>query len=264
MRDLLTTTPAEVVEADFAALQATLSGSPTLHRREEPDAVVYWTDLDLAALNVIADAHITADRVATRVPALLDPFFTRGRPFMWLTTPSSTTPALEAALAQAGLRARELPAMYSMLGATLDPYTPDDVYIDLAWPDQVAQITSAIFNGFDAAIDPSRHHMDLLDGMNPHTNHFFIARSLLDGEPLGASTMHTRGTSAMLANVSTLPGARGRGIARSLVATMVNRASGTGLESATVVARHGTYQMYVDLGFRTQFDLVAWRWDPRD
>lgn len=264
MRDLLTSTPAEVVEADFASLQATISYSPTLRRAQEPDAVVYWSDLDLAALNIITDAHIAPDRVAARVPALVDPFLTRGRPFMWLTTPSSTTPQLEAALAQLGLRARELPAMHTVLGPTVDPYMPEDVYIDLAWPDQVAQITAALFNDFDGSIDPSRQHLDLLNGMDPRANHFFIARSLLDGEALGACTMHTHGSSAMLANVSTLPGARGRGIARSLVATMVNRATSTGLESATVVARHGTHQMFVDLGFRTQFDLVAWCWDPRN
>lgn len=264
MRDLLTNTPAEVVEADFAALQATISSSPVMHRAEEPDAVTYWSDVDLAALNVIADAHIPPDKVAARFPALVEPFFRRGRPFLWLTTPSSTTPQLEAALAQAGFRARQLPTLHRAAGTPLDPYAPDDVYIDLAWPDQVADVTAAIFRDSRHVDDPTRHHLDLLEGMDPDTNHFFVARSLLDGQTLGASTMHVRHNSAMLANISTVPGARGRGIARALTATMVNRATTTGQDNVSVVARHGTYEMLVDLGFRTQFDLVTWRWDPRD
>lgn len=263
MRDLLTTTPAEVVEADFAALQATIARAPALHSGQERDAVVYWSSTDLAALNVVADAHITPERVAARVPELLDPFFTRGWPFMWLTTPSSTTPQLEAALAQAGLRARELPAMYAPLRSGVDPHTPEDVYIDLAWPDQVSQVAPAVFNAFAGPVDPTDRVPDLLDGMDPASNQFFVARSLDNGRPLGVSTMHVRDSSAMLANVSTVSGPRERGIARALVATMMNRASSTGATSATTVVPHSTYQVYVDLGFRTQFDLVAWVWDPR-
>lgn len=264
MRDLLTSTPAEVVEADFAALQATIGSSPALHRATEPDAVTYFSDVDLAALNVIADAHIAPENVATRFPELVEPYFRRGRPFLWLTTPSSTTPQLEAALAQAGFRARQLPALHRASGVTLDPYAPDDVYIDLAWPDQVTDVTSAIFHDSPPADDPTHHHLHLLEGMDPETNHFFVARSLHDGQALGASTMHVRRNSAMLANISTVPGARGRGIARSLTATMVNRATSTGLENTTAVARHGTYETLIELGFRTQFDIVTWRWDPRD
>lgn len=263
MRDLLISTPATVVEADIAALQATISRSPALLSSEEPDAVVYWSHLDLAPLNVISDAHIAPEDVPHRVPALLAPFLQRGRPFLWLTTPDSTTPQLEAALAQAGFRARELPAMHAPLRTPVDPYTPDDVYIDLSWPDHVTHITSTLFNGLGFPGDPTDHHLRLLEGMDSTTNQFFIARSLTDGEPLGAGTMHARGTSVMLANISILPGPRERGIARALVATMMNRAVSTGATSATVLARHGAYQLYIDLGFRTQFELVTWCWTPR-
>ena len=261
MRDLLTT-PAATIEADFAALQRAISRSPVLSHGDEPDACVYWSHLPLAAVNVIADAHIAPEDVRTRVPELLGPFLSRGLPFMWMTTPSTTTPALEAALAQAGLLAREYPAMHATLADEIDPGTGDEVYIDVAWPDQVAPVNAAVFNAFGQP-EQVEESLAILDSLDPADNEFFVARSLRTGQPLGASTMHHRGSSVMFANTGTVPSARGTGIHRALTATMMNRAVSRGSTTATLVATGMSYPTYVSLGFRTQFDLVTWVWDPR-
>ena len=262
MRDLLTT-PAATIEADFAALQRAISRSPVLSSADEPDATVYWSHLPVAAVNVVCDAHIRPEDVPTRVPQLLDPFVARGLPFMWMTTPSTTTPALEAALAQAGLLAREYPAMHASLGGEADPGTGDDVYIDVAWPDQVAPVNAGVFNAFGQPEQVVEESLAILDSLDPADNEFFVARSLRTGQPLGASTMHHRGASVMFANTGTVPAARGTGIHRALTATMMNRAVSRGATSATLVATGMSYPTYVSLGFRTQFDLVTWVWDPR-
>lgn len=262
MRDLLTTA-AGVIENDFAALQLTISESSALHRADEPDATIYWSDTDLPALNTIANAHIAPEHAAERSAELIAPFVSRGRPFRWLTTPSTTTPALEAALAQAGLRAREYPAMYASLGPTVDPGTPDDVFIDVAWPDGVAPIAATILEGLGHPASSQDDRLGVLDTLDPEDNQFFVARDMRTGEPLGASTLHTRNDSFMVANVSTVVSARGRGIGRALVATMMNRGATTDVQTATVVSNPRAYTTYVDLGFRTQFNIVSWVWDPR-
>ncbi|WP_110240840.1 GNAT family N-acetyltransferase [Nocardioides gilvus] len=262
MRDLLTTA-ADVIETDFAALQLTIAASPAVRRASEPDATVYWSDTDLPALNTITNAHIAPQDAAERSAELIAPFITRGRPFRWVTTPRTTTPALEAALAQAGLRAREYPAMYVALGPTIDPGTPDDVFIDVAWPDGVAPVAESILEGLGHPASSRADRLGVLDTLDPEDNQFFVARDMRTGKPLGAGTLHTRNDSFMVANVSTVVSARGRGIGRALVATMMNRGATTGVQTATVVSNPRAYTTYVDLGFRTQFNVVSWVWDPR-
>lgn len=264
MRDLLTTA-ADTIEADFAALQTAIAASSVLSSSEEPDATVYWSTQPLALLNVIVDARIPAESAGARAQELIAPFLARGLPFQWVTTPRTTTPALEAALAQAGLSAREYPAMHVTLGRAIDPGTPEDVFIDVAWPDGVEPVSRVILEGLGHPATPEDDAaLGVLDTLDPADNQFFIARSMRTGEVLGASTLHTRGNSAMLANVSTTPAARGRGVGRALTATMINRAAATGCQSATLITNSRAYPTYVDLGFRTQFTCVAWVWDPRD
>ncbi|WP_101525318.1 GNAT family N-acetyltransferase [Nocardioides houyundeii] len=262
MRDTLTT-PMAIIEADLEALQQAMSLSPVFQTTHEPDALLYWSHLPLPAGNVITHARISARDVPTRVPALLGPYLERGLPFRWVTTPKTTTPALEAALAQAGMVPRESPAMYLALQETVDPGTPDDVYIDVAWPDHLEPVSSILFSGFGLPRGTEAEHLQFLDTLDPADTQFFIARSLVTGEPLGASTMHRRGTSVMLANVSTSEHARGRGIAKALCATMLNRAAHTEALTATVLSNDEGYQVYVDLGFRTKFNVVTWEWHPQ-
>lgn len=261
MRHVLTT-PQDTVEADFSTLQRNLSRSPVLQRLDASDAVVFWSHLPLAAVNVIADAHVPAEQAPERVAQLTRPFLDRGHPFQWITTPSTTTPALEAALAQTGLRAHEYPAMHASLRNPVDPCTPLDVFIDIVWPDQMAPVSTTVFNSFSHTESAPQQHVDILESMDPETNHYFLARSLLNGAPLAAGTMHARGDSVMLANITVLPAARGRGLERSLAATMMNRAASTGSNTATIVANHATYATFLELGFRTQFDVITWTWKP--
>lgn len=262
MRDLLTT-PVETIEADFEALQVTMSKSPVFQTSDEPDATVYWSHLPLAVCNVIANARIASVDVAQRVPELLGPFLERGLPFRWVTTPATTTPALEAALAQAGLVAHEAAAMHVPLEQPIDPETPDDVYIDVAWPDRTEPVASTIFAGLGLPIHPAAEHMDFLDTMDPADHQFFIARSSFTGDSQGASTAHRRGASVMFGNIVTLPGARSHGIDRALAGTMMNRARETGATTATVISTEETYAALVDLGFRTGFNLVSWHWEQQ-
>lgn len=261
MRDLLTTA-ADTIEADFSALQEAISRSPVLSSSDEPDATVYWSREPLALLNVITNARVTPAAASIRAHELLTPFLARGLPFQWITTPRTTTPALEAAIAQAGLSAREYPAMFATLGPPVDPGTPDDVFIDVAWPDGVAPVSDAILAALGHPTASRDGSLGVLDTLDPAYNQFFVARSLRTGAVLGASTMHSRGSSVMVANVSTTPAARGRGIGRALTATMMNRAASTGARSATLVTNSRAYPTYVELGFRTQFTCVAWGWSP--
>lgn len=262
MRELLTM-PSETIEADFAALQSVTAYSPVFHNRREPDATVYWSDVPIPACNVITNARLSRHETSERAAQLLAPFFGRGLPFQWLTTPSTTSPALEAALAQAGLVAQESPAMHASLSEAVDPHMPADVVVDVAWPDQVAAVSSTIFSGFGFPPGAEDLHQKFLESLDPVDTDFFVARSLADGTCLSAGTLHHRGDSVMLANVTTLPSARRRGIGHALAATMLNRARATGSVSATVMATDGSYPVCLDLGFRTHFKLVTWVWDPR-
>ncbi|WP_181312543.1 GNAT family N-acetyltransferase [Nocardioides campestrisoli] len=263
MRDLLTT-PMETIEADLAAFHAAVSKSPVFTTSDEPDATVYWSHLPLAACNVIATARIASADVPTRVPELLEPFRQRGLPFQWVTTPETTTPALEATLAQAGLTPHQAPAMHVNLEHPIDPLSPEHVYIDVAWPDHTEPAAATIFAGLGLSASASASHLGFLDTLDPADHQFFVARSMFTGEPQGAGSSHRRDGSVMFGNVTTLAQARGRGIEHALTGTMMNRARETGAGTATVIGTDSTYQALVALGFRTGFELVTWGWTPED
>lgn len=264
MRDLLTNAH-ETVESDLSAWHQTVSLSPALHRGAEPDVTVYWSDATDPGGNVLADARIPADQVSIRVPELLTPYLDRALPFQWVTTPRTTSPALEATLAQLGLAPRTASAMLVALDRPVDPQTPENTFIEVAWPDQLQAVASVLGPATHLPVDTREAHLAYLDGLTgPDSEEceFLVARDLGTSDPLGAVMMFRRRSSVIVPALDLLEEGARRRVTRPLIATLVNRAREGGARSITAVATDEHYEAFADLGFRTQFDVVSWVWTP--
>lgn len=260
MRDLLTSAQ-ETVEADLEAFHRTMALSPVLHAVYEPDATVYWSDAPCDGGNVLATARLGKD-VPRRVSELITPFMERALPFRWVTTPRTTSPALEAMLAQLGLTPVSASAMAVGLEEEVDPRTPERTFIEVAWPDQLETVGQTLGDAIGLPADHREQHLRFLDGLESEGCEFLVGRDLGSSEPLGALVMFRRRNSVLIPDYGLLDRGHVRRIARPLVATAMNRAREGGARAATTVADRASYPVFAELGFRTQFDVVSWTWTP--
>jgi MOSC domain-containing protein YiiM/GNAT superfamily N-acetyltransferase len=97
----------------------------------------------------------------------------------------------------------------------------------------------------------------------PH-HHRFVAER--DGQPVGAASLHTHHGAAWLRSATVLPGARGVGIQRALIAARLERAHALGCDLAGSLAEAGTVSArnLERLGFRPVAERRRYRVEPSD
>ncbi len=89
----------------------------------------------------------------------------------------------------------------------------------------------------------------------PGTDLYFAS---LEGETVGATMAVDRGLDSEITFVATLPEARGRGVAKRLVAHALERARQSGKQGSTLVSTKLGYPVYTALGYREVGGLEMW------
>jgi GNAT superfamily N-acetyltransferase len=80
----------------------------------------------------------------------------------------------------------------------------------------------------------------------------------LHGQTVGTTVTWDRGLDTEVTFVATLPEARGRGIAKRLLARALEGARGSGQTASTLIATKLGFPVYVDLGYRDVGGLEMW------
>lgn len=261
MRDVLTSAH-NTVESDLAAYHQAVAQSPVVSTSYEPDTIVYWSATEDASANVLVNATIPPDDARQRAAALTEPFFERGRAFRWITTPRTTSPVLESALAQLGLTPRTGSGMLAGLSREIDPETPRHTFIEVAWPDQLPALADTLADALPVAALDRETHLRYLDSLEAEECEVLVARDMGTSAPLGAVMIYRRKHSMIVPLLSLQPEGVRRKVGHALIATAINRAREAGARSVTTVAEKQEYELFAGLGFRTQFEVVAWEWHP--
>ncbi len=81
---------------------------------------------------------------------------------------------------------------------------------------------------------------------------------VLDGEAVGTTLLFDRGIDTEVSFVATLPEARGRGIAKRLLAHALERAREDGAQGSTLIATKLGFPVYEALGYRDVGGLEMW------
>lgn len=205
--------------------------------------------LNRVALTVVAD-----DEIEAVIERTLAEYAGLGLRFRWVVDPDSRPRDLAERLARHGLRGEAGRALAGP--TTVAPGSPP-AGITIERIDRAGLPTFERVMAAGWALDPAPlrpYYLALLD--DPDRNRLYLAR--WHGEPaaVGAQTLFAR--SAYLTGGVVLPGRRGRGLYRALVAARLRDAAAAGITVATTHARAATSAPILErLGFVAVCDVTS-------
>jgi GNAT superfamily N-acetyltransferase len=255
-------TPAVRIEEFRAAIGDHIRVPGVLSYGDEPDLESCWGPWPVTSANLIVQARIPPADAARRVAEINAAYVARGNPFVWVLTPDTSSPELEAALAQGGLERSTSPEMYAALLGPLPVELPDGVEIEPAGDSDELAHTIASGFGFAGIAGVSDGFSSYLAGVDPTVQRAVLARDQATGTALGVGTLWHLDTTIQLANLATLESARGQGIGLAVTAALMNLGRDLGADAAILTASDMGYPVYRKIGFETAFELVSYTWNP--
>jgi GNAT superfamily N-acetyltransferase len=245
---------AVAVEADLVEHVARLHEPPVgeVHR----DAGAVWFTTGLPSVNdngVLRDA-LAPDHPDQDIERLLQPFLAGGLPLMWwrFTGEAGDDPAVASALARHGFTLdSDRPGMGLDLSRSSPPPPPHGITIHRVRDE-------AMFRGWADVVGRAFDDPDFEDGNSVVMGlrmgfgddapfRHFLCR--LEGAWVGASTLSLGAGVAGLANISTVPEHRGRGIGVAAAGAALTDARAIGLRIAALSADDAGVGVYEKLGF---------------
>lgn len=244
------------VEDNLLTFFAAASGCEALRRDRDDDVVALRCDVPFPMFNAVTGARFAADDAPSRAGEVADSYIAAGLPWMWWLTPSTTSPALEAALDARGLHRENVPGMYADLGTPLP--VPPVANLSLGASDDVAGFIDVMLAGFGMP-DLVREPMTAIMRHFPETINVLAE---LDGRPVGCGTAYLSGATAGLYNIATLEEARGRGIGYAVTATLMDLARRAGADHVVLHASEDGRPVYERAGFVEVCQVPQYVWLP--
>lgn len=228
---------------------------PDLTVVEQPDRIYWCGGSDTPYANRIVRLAVSAAEVDATISEILDFYAARGKAFSWGVGPSSTPADLGQRLMNLGLRLLDtyegvaLPLTGPLPEPTADVQV--EQVVDEAGVRAMVGISAEIW-GYSGA-DQERIVAERLEHLAApgRRGGYLLAR--VDGRPAGTANYRysSDGQVLYMTGASTLPGYRGRGVFRALVAWRLAQAQARGARLATCLARSGTSApILLRLGFR--------------
>lgn len=229
-------TRSELIAEVLTAPSRFLVGLPDTEVHDRPGwRQLVTPSLTRGGLNDVSLAVLAPDEVEAAIDGVLATY--AGIGFRWTVGPDSAPPELGARLAARGLVASEVRVMARAIG----PADPTDPAVEPVTREGAAldDFTAVMAQGWgaDAAVIHRLHQAMIVHPSGRHR--LFLARA--DGRPAGAAAyLAASERSAYLMGAVVLPGYRGRGLYRALVAARLGDAHGRGLTLATSQANATT------------------------
>lgn len=253
----------EHLEENLLALLRLVPGAAPFGTDAHPDAATYHHRAAFPLFNVISGAtfvDLDADTVARRAAEINAPYVERGRPFLWWTTPSTTSPALDAALRAAGFEVHASPGMHLELAWSAPQPPPDGLRITRVGDADRRVFGAAMLAGFEMPPDLLEPYLDLERVVPSDT--FADLLAFLDGRPVAGGSAWVTGETVGLFNIFTLPEVRGRRIGSAVTAALVELGSERGCTRSTLTSTESGLHVYERLGYRAVCEITQYIWSP--
>ena len=233
--------------------------APGCEFHEEEGVTWFATGIPHPLFNGVMAAHLASEDVDRRIDELIAEFKTRALPLEWTVGTSTVPRDLGRHLEAKGLReSLRVPGMALPLDRLPDVTTPDGLTI-AAVQDRKALGTAMriALATFDIPVSFVSKLVDL-DASTP-TPHREMTQAFLGrlrGRPVASSLLYLSAGVAGVYFVGTLPGARGRGIARMMTAAALTEARARGYRVGVLQATAMGVPVYRRLGFRTYSEFA--------
>jgi GNAT superfamily N-acetyltransferase len=267
MADILTdTSPAALVTAIEAAfVQYTVACVRAAGGEVHEDPALTWVygQNQLAYFNGVFHTQLAEGEAPARIAERLRFFTERQRRMTWWVTTNSRPISLPHLLAAQGMREAWRDTGMAIDLATLPPRDPSlaegITVAPVGSTDELADWLHVFGVGFDLPDVITQSYGAMLSSV-PFGQHpvgpFFLARQ--NGEPVGTSALFTTSGVAGVYEVSTVPHARGQGIASALVRAALRAGMARGYRVGVIHASEMGEPIYHRLGFRAYCTLAAY------
>ena len=249
MMTLQEISPAELVaaiEANMAEFWRCFGRLPGAVMHDEPDLLWFATGVPDGSLNGVIHSQFTDDDAASRIDETLEYFGRRRLPMQWWVGPSSRPADLGERLEARGLASRPWspPGMAVDLGALSPPGAPAGLEVHRvtdeatvkSWLAASGAQTEALATAGIEPEGPMRHYV-----------------GLLEGEPVGASSLMLAAGVASLQLVATVPEARRRGVGTAMSLAPMVDARALGYRIGILASSPLGFGVYSRIGFREYF-----------
>ena len=192
--------------------------------------------------------------------ALVQEYVDRGLPFLWWSTPSHPSAAMDRARRDAGAHVEVVPGMHRPLH--------EDVEVPAVAGLELEDVTDATFPAYFDVIEEGfgfEHWAievlaSLFTELDPSRARHVLGR--VDGTPVAAGTVFVHNDVAGLYNITTLEPARGRGIGRAVTQRLLQVGREMGCTQAVLHSSEDGFGVYERAGFETVGDCPQYVWIP--
>lgn len=258
-----TTAPIDAIEENLYAMLAAWGRIPGSELVQEPPAMRYTTGIAFPAFNGVARARLAQADVEHEIDALLAFFRQHALPSLWWLGPSATPATLGERLVARGLvRTEDAIGMALSIDQISAPALVPGLEIRrVSGATEMARWTEIVASCFDLPHDilPACTRLFAAMGDGRASRAYM---GLLDGTPVGVSSLYGEGDVAGIHWVGTLAAARGRGIGTAMTWAVVDQARALGYRMAVLHASQMGLGVYRRLGFTphcTFEHYVCWR-----
>ena len=244
--------PAAVADAGSRVFAQLSERVPGFDGMVEPDVTVACVDLPIARVNSASAAHFEPETADARIDDVVAWFERRRVPFVWRLGPRDEPGDLPARLLAKGfaLDPDEMPGMAAPLTDLPEIELPDDASID------IVRDATAFREWLDVMVAGF--------GMSPEIGDAYMAfetlgfgddlpvRSLLvrvGDRPVATALGAFADRGLVIANVTTLPEHRGRGLGRAVTLATMRVGAAAGAQIAVLQSTEMGHGIYQRLGF---------------
>lgn len=248
------------VEGNMTAFHRVMTTLPMLTVDARPDVTAFHSGLPHPLFNGVIGACFARGTEEVRVRETVAPFLDQGLPFLWWSSPSTWSPALDRALLAAGLLRDDSPGMHRELPSA--PEVPDVPGLEIALGADAAtpDVARLMCRGFDIPAALAGSILDLLAIFDPAR--LVNAVATLDGEQVGCGSLWITGATAGLHNIATLAPARGRGVGYALTAALLAEGRARGCTESILHASPMGLPVYQRLGVVEVCRVPQYIWAP--
>lgn len=234
---------------------------PLFTREPDTDVVVCRSDVAFPMFNTVTGARFGEGTEAARAAAVVGRMRSAGLPFLWWTTPSTTSEALEETLLASGLVREDTFGMYRELGAPLEPRVPAGVELLTVDVSREAQpFVDTMLAAFGMPEWLAAPFEELSRGLPPER--FLNVLATVGGQPVATGTAWLTGPVVGLYNIATREDHRGRGLGAAVTARLAELARERGAVTAVLHATEVGRPVYAGLGFADVCPLPQYLWEP--
>lgn len=252
------------VEGNLLDFFGACSEVSLLTREPWDDVTACFSAVPFPLFNAIVGARFAPGTEAGRASAVVERYVGRALPFLWWTTPSTSSPALEEALAAAGMQREDVPGMHVDLGDPQRPVAPpapagvELVPVDLTTTPEPFVATMLEGFGMPAELTDSFHQaLGELPG-----ERMVNVVAVVDGEPAATATGWFSGAVVGIYNVATVERFRGRGVGAAVTAAVMDAGRERGAAEAVLHATEAGRPVYERLGFVEVCTVPQFVWAP--